>query len=133
MIANVRIDITVDKRNPISVLLKRKKTVIGKCKLYKYECGGYFICNFIVYKRFRRQGYGDKLMSMIITRTNENLYLFVKPENKAAISLYEKHGFEFVCESGIMRKGKLSIANLMKRKHNPYLKQKQQPFFENVK
>lgn len=55
------------------------------------------IFNVCVNKKYRRKGYGEKMMEHLIERAkNKNAktaFLEVRPSNEVAISLYEKLGF----------------------------------------
>ncbi len=56
---------------------------------------------FIGKKKYWGQGIGSRATEALIKFAKENLplkqiYLFVKPENKAAVKIYEKVGFRFV-------------------------------------
>lgn len=58
---------------------------------------GYFINNLIIYPKFRKKGYGTKLLTTIKNRAKSEgkLHLIsqVKTNNKAAINLHNKNDF----------------------------------------
>jgi ribosomal protein S18 acetylase RimI-like enzyme len=58
---------------------------------------GYYINNFCVEKKYRRKGYGKKLISKIISMSKksgiDHLILQVDDNNKIARKFYEKYGF----------------------------------------
>ena len=59
------------------------------------------ITNVAVLPSFRKQGIGDQLVSSMIALAKEKeiskIMLEVRASNEAAIHLYEKYGFEFLC------------------------------------
>ena len=59
------------------------------------------ITNVAVLPSYRKQGIGDRLVSSMIALAKEKeiskIMLEVRASNEAAIHLYEKYGFEFLC------------------------------------
>ena len=73
--------------------LYRGKTIVAKCQYLKITNTTGIIGDLIVYKRFRRRGFGSELLQKVINETNTSLMLWVENDNKPAINLYRKHGF----------------------------------------
>jgi len=59
------------------------------------------ITNVAVLPSYRKQGIGDRLVSSMMALAKEKeiskIMLEVRASNEAAIHLYEKYGFEFLC------------------------------------
>jgi ribosomal protein S18 acetylase RimI-like enzyme len=72
--------------------------------LYKSFCtigqtnGACFLYNFAVTPKYRRQGQGTRFLNWIVENFNKDLdlYLFVRKDNRVAISLYRKFHFEYI-------------------------------------
>ena len=74
-----------------------ERTIVGFCILRRLGDEAE-IFRMAVYKPHRRRGVADKLMISMLSyasnNTLESVYLEVRKSNKAAIALYEKHGFK---------------------------------------
>lgn len=61
-------------------------------------CGEAELYRIAVAESCRKKGYGDRLMTDFLCKCSEakaeKVFLEVRSQNHAAISLYEKHGFE---------------------------------------
>ena len=67
--------------------------------LYVLKRDGYIIRDVFVIPEYRGRGFGKKLIDDItkfLLHKSLPIYLYVDPENDAAISLYNKSGFEFI-------------------------------------
>lgn len=98
-----RIDKLKSFRNTENItLVKKNKTVVGlyNCHLdNEVTNGSIMIFNVCVVKKERGQGFGKKIMEHAIDRCSEldkDLTLTVYRENKQAIELYKKLGFQIV-------------------------------------
>jgi len=73
-----------------------ERTIVGFCIL-KRTGDEAEIHRIAVYKPYRKRGIADKLMISMLSYASDNklksIYLEVRKSNKAAIALYEKHGF----------------------------------------
>lgn len=61
-----------------------------KTKIYK----------FMIDQNYQNKGYGRKALKKILSRFNDDLYLSVHSDNKAAIKIYSDTGFHAISESG---------------------------------
>lgn len=59
-----------------------------------YEKGGQGIWEVRTEEKYRRQGYAYQLLKFVL-RWHPRYYLYVYPENTAAVNLYLKLGFKF--------------------------------------
>ena len=78
--------------------LKKDNEVIGYA-VGNYNDNNFHIMSIGVLDKFRGNGYGNKLMSCIITHIKkyvENISLYVNAGNTVAINFYQKHGFKIV-------------------------------------
>ncbi|MBE5956666.1 MAG: ribosomal-protein-alanine N-acetyltransferase [Lachnospiraceae bacterium] len=77
-----------------------EETIVGFIGLMAVAGEG-DITNVAVLPSHRKQGIGDRLVSAMITLAKEKeisrIMLEVRASNEAAIHLYEKYGFEFLC------------------------------------
>lgn len=71
--------------------LHKGKTLVGRCRL-GFIFGKCYLGWVIIYKRFRRKGYGDILIREAV-KDNPTMALWVLPTNVSARRLYEKNGF----------------------------------------
>ena len=76
------------------VRLYKGKTLVGQCALYFTMNSGCLMRAFIIYKKFRRQGFGSILLQEAV-KDIPLVTLWVLPKNVAAQNLYCKHGFYF--------------------------------------
>lgn len=76
--------------------------IIAECICYEYDTISNFdwvlIADIQVLPEYRRQGFASKLIETAEQHTpkNKGLYVLVKADNKPAINLYEKQGFEII-------------------------------------
>ena len=68
--------------------------VVGKASVY-YENDGVYLANFKVFEKYRGRGYADAMMQLCIDLFHIDT-LIVSQSNKAAITLYKKHGFKII-------------------------------------
>ena len=80
-------------------------------------CGEADITNVAVLPSYRKRGIGDRLVSSMIALAKEKeiskIMLEVRASNKAAIHLYEKYGFEFLCVRKNYYQKPIEDANIM--------------------
>lgn len=71
--------------------------IVGKVSLFPTG-GGWYLSDFMVFKRHRSRGFGHALMREILSlarrRQKRSIFLWVASNNVAAIRIYEAHGFE---------------------------------------
>ena len=84
-----------------AICLAEKDEYIGNIQLTNITKQDAEFHIFIGKKKYWGKGIGFKATEELIRFINENMplkqiYLFVKPENKAAVKIYEKTGFRFV-------------------------------------
>ena len=61
-----------------------------------YWCEKKFIKSLYVLPEYMNKGIGNKLIKYVIDTYREDMTIGVKPENKTALHLYQKHGFEII-------------------------------------
>lgn len=87
----------ISRNNPITLLLYHGDQIVGFMKINLYDIGG-FVNGIGAHPDFRRRGLARLLMTASLVRTAKNglkdLILEVDINNKHAIALYEKVGFE---------------------------------------
>jgi ribosomal protein S18 acetylase RimI-like enzyme len=67
--------------------------------------------NVGIREEYRSKGYGTALMRSIIeSYGSKNIFLFVRKNNRAAIKLYRKFGFEYVDNAYVPPKGEICYA-----------------------
>ncbi len=78
------------------VVIERENAVAGY-GILSVAAGEAHILNLCIEARFRKHGYGERLLDEILERARNaevrEIFLEVRPSNEAAISLYEKKGF----------------------------------------
>ena len=82
----------------LAALDENGETVMGYIGLMTVLDEGY-ISNVAVSSRYRRRGVASALITALVERTKDSLAfltLEVRESNRAAIGLYQKHGFEIV-------------------------------------
>lgn len=94
---------SLNNRNTLYIVAKEKEKVLGYTGMYiSFQEGN--ITNIAVNPDYRRKKIGLKLISEILKRAKQigvtDVILEVRETNVAAISLYEKMGFE---EAGIRK------------------------------
>ena len=76
--------------------------IIAECICYEYDTISNFdwvlISDIQVLPEYRRQGFASKLIETVEQHTpkDKGLYLLIKTDNKPAINLYKKQGFEII-------------------------------------
>ena len=77
-------------------VMDHAEQVIGYIFFHVQEGNGH-LNNIAVHPEFRRQGYGQELLLFVLHELEREgcrrLFLEVRPQNLAAIALYQKHGF----------------------------------------
>lgn len=82
--------------------------IVGFCTIAVINPFSAFIFNFGIVQQYRRKGYANKLLKYMIDNFGSiDLYLFVKYDNRAAITLYRKYEFEYCDECYKPPKGEL--------------------------
>ena len=86
------------KNDYFKILVYEKDSTVLAFLMYTLLEGTIDIVDLIVDKNFRRQHIATFLMDELITKSHvgDKLYLEVRVDNEAAITLYEKFGFQVI-------------------------------------
>jgi ribosomal protein S18 acetylase RimI-like enzyme len=78
---------------------------IGKVRLVPAGQGGWYLANFLIYSRYRGNGYGNNLMEAVMLlarrKRKKSIFLWVSANNEAAIKIYNKAGFKRLVDGKI--------------------------------
>lgn len=77
------------------LILRKKKTVIGRCNFHFLFGGRCMLNSVIIYKKFRGKGYGNLLLKEAIKKVPK-MTLWVAKKNVFAQKFYAKHKFSKV-------------------------------------
>lgn len=87
---------TLTSDTTVTLVLEDQNDIVGFAVVQVVEKEAY-ILNMMVVQRFRRHGWGQKLLEQIFSWAMEsgasNIFLDVDPRNIAALGLYSKLGF----------------------------------------
>ena len=83
------------------IVIDRQDSVAGYCIL-SVAAGEAHILNLCVDPKYRKHGYGERLLDHIISRAVDaevrEIFLEVRPSNIAALELYKKKGFRYIAD-----------------------------------
>jgi ribosomal-protein-alanine N-acetyltransferase len=83
------------------IVVDREGLVAGY-SILSVAAGEAHILNLCVDTKFRKHGYGERLLDEILARATHaevrEIFLEVRPSNEAAISLYQKKGFRRIAD-----------------------------------
>ena len=86
----------IENPNSKCFVAKYENKIVGFASIW-FSCDDVHLMNIVTHKNFRNRGIAKKLLEHIISKVNEKpLTLEVRSSNIAAITLYEKFGFEKV-------------------------------------
>lgn len=83
------------------IVIERRGSVTGY-SILSVAAGEAHILNLCIDPNFRKRGFGERLLNAIMARAVDvevrEVFLEVRPSNKAALALYQKKGFSYIAD-----------------------------------
>ena len=70
-----------------------KDVLVGRCRLISVTPKSAILASFIIYKKYRNQGFGKRLLKKVCKSTTKSIMLWVAKDNNIAFNLYLSCGF----------------------------------------
>jgi ribosomal protein S18 acetylase RimI-like enzyme len=77
----------------------------GKVRLVPAGKSGWYLADFMIYKKYRGKGLASMLMECVLKlakrKKKKSIFLWVEQDNTPAIKVYEKYGFKRVVDDKV--------------------------------
>jgi len=78
---------------------------LGKVRLVPAGMGGWYLADFMIYKKYRGNGYANEMMDCVLKlarkKKRKSIFLWVAATNTTAIKVYEKYGFSRIVDDKV--------------------------------